>query len=229
MMQVHYARGSTVAEAFFQSVYSPYQLLIVGDPLCRPWANIPEVTVSGARPGATVTGILRLQPAARFPSGSTIDHFELFVDSQRGLIGEPGNSLELDTSKIPDGYHEFRVVAVEKGSIRSQGEQILPLVTANHKRTIEATAAPANIVPAGQPLVITAKAPGCVRIAVIQGTRGVGVIAGEQGRVEIKPSMLGAGPVRLQVFGVGAGGIRTSVIAKPLEFVVKDDAASAGP
>ena len=41
MMQVHYARGCTVAESFYQSVLCPYQLLIVGDPLCRPWANIP--------------------------------------------------------------------------------------------------------------------------------------------------------------------------------------------
>ena len=47
MLQVHYARGCTLAEAFYQSVCGPYQLLIVGDPLCRPWANIPKVTVAG--------------------------------------------------------------------------------------------------------------------------------------------------------------------------------------
>ena len=37
-IHVHYARGSTLAESFYQSVNGPYQLLIVGDPLCRPWA-----------------------------------------------------------------------------------------------------------------------------------------------------------------------------------------------
>ncbi len=36
-IQVHYARGCTLAEAFYQSVATPYQLLIVGDPLCAPW------------------------------------------------------------------------------------------------------------------------------------------------------------------------------------------------
>ena len=46
-LQVHYARGCTAAEAFYQSVTCPYQLLIVGDPLCRPWANVPEITVAG--------------------------------------------------------------------------------------------------------------------------------------------------------------------------------------
>ncbi len=44
MIQVHYARGCTLAEAFYQSVHGPYQLLIVGDPLCRPWADIPQVS-----------------------------------------------------------------------------------------------------------------------------------------------------------------------------------------
>ena len=32
-LHVHYARGCTLAEAFYQSVTGPYQLLIVGDPL----------------------------------------------------------------------------------------------------------------------------------------------------------------------------------------------------
>ena len=34
-MHVHYARGCTLGEAFYQSVHGPYQLLIVGDPLCQ--------------------------------------------------------------------------------------------------------------------------------------------------------------------------------------------------
>ena len=35
-LHVHYARGCSLAEAFYQSVHGPYQLLIVGDPFCRP-------------------------------------------------------------------------------------------------------------------------------------------------------------------------------------------------
>ena len=62
MMQVHYARGCTVAESFYQSVLCPYQLLIVGDPLCRPWANIPEITVAGVTAGETVHGEIKVKP-----------------------------------------------------------------------------------------------------------------------------------------------------------------------
>lgn len=44
-VQVHYRRGCSLAESFYQSVASPYQLLIVGDPLCQPWARRPGLKI----------------------------------------------------------------------------------------------------------------------------------------------------------------------------------------
>jgi hypothetical protein len=139
MIQVHYARGCTLAEAFYQSVFGPYQLLIVGDPLCRPWANIPQVIVEGAKSGATVTGKLTLKPSAQIPGGSKVDHFELFIDGWRRAICGPGEPLPFDTALLADGYHELRVVAVEAGPIESQGRWISSITTANHGRKITAS------------------------------------------------------------------------------------------
>ena len=45
-IHVHYCRGASLAEAFYQSVNAPYQLLVVGDPLCQPWATIPQVAAT---------------------------------------------------------------------------------------------------------------------------------------------------------------------------------------
>ncbi len=50
-LHVHYRRGCSLAESFYQSVAAPYQLLIVGDPLCQPWANRPSLSIDGW-PGA---------------------------------------------------------------------------------------------------------------------------------------------------------------------------------
>ncbi len=82
MIQVHYARGCTLAEAFYQSVYGPYQLLIVGDPLCRPWADIPQVSVAGVEAGAVVRGGLRLTPTATVTNGGAVEAFILAVDGR---------------------------------------------------------------------------------------------------------------------------------------------------
>jgi hypothetical protein len=221
MIQVHYARGCTLAEAFYQSVYGPYQLLIVGDPLCRPWANIPRVSVAGVPAGGKVTGLLTMKPTATLPGKSGVDHFELFVDGVRTLRCQPTETLPLDTAALPDGFHELRVVAVEAGPIRSQGRQIMTVQTDNHGATIEVSASPRQTVQTGQSLVVTAKTPGCVGILVQQGGRLLGRIAGEQGQLEISPATLGNGPVRLQVVGLGAD-MRTKVVAKPVELEVRE-------
>ena len=64
-LHVYYAQGATLAEAFYQSVAGPYQLLIIGDPLCRPWARPPAVSVSGLAAEQVVPRgdcVLRLRP-----------------------------------------------------------------------------------------------------------------------------------------------------------------------
>jgi hypothetical protein len=224
MMHAYYARGCTAAEAFYLSVVCPYQLLIVGDPLCRPWADIPEVTVAPLAAGAEVQGRLELRPTARFAAAkAAVDHFELFVDGLRTGQCPAGGTLQADTRPLADGYHELRVVAVQKGPTRSQGRRIFSISTANHGRSISAEALPQPAVTSDAPLVLVARAPRAVNLGVLQGTRVVGKIAGPEGRVEIKAATLGAGPVRLQVVGFGLGGPETNVLSKPIDVLVKSE------
>ncbi len=135
-IHVHYARGCSLAEAFYQSVYGPYQLLIVGDPLCRPWANVPRVEVEGVEPGASVSGRLKLSPSATVDGKAGIGYFELFVDGRLVARRAPGKPFELDTTRLADGRHELRIVAIEAGPIRSQGRLIVPIKTSNHRRAM---------------------------------------------------------------------------------------------
>jgi hypothetical protein len=221
MIHVHYARGCTLAEAFYQSVSGPYQLLIVGDPLCRPWANIPRVTVEGVKPEAAVTGNLSLKPSAQFPGGSKVDHFEVFIDGWRRTTCGPGEALQSDTALLADGYHELRVVAVEAGLIQSQGRWIASITTANHGRKITASVSPTGTVRPGKPLVVTADSPGSTSIAVLHNSRLLGTIAGQRGQLEIDPAKLGSGPVQLRVVGLGQGGSTSYAWARPIELVVE--------
>ncbi len=132
-IHVHYARGCSLAEAFYQSVYGPFQLLIVGDPLCRPWANVPKVKVEGIKPGDTVSGRLTLGPSATISGTAGIGHFELLVDGRRVARCDPKKHFELDTTSLADGPHELRIVAIEAGPISSQGRLIVPVRVLNEK------------------------------------------------------------------------------------------------
>jgi len=222
-IHVHYARGCTLAEAFYQSVYGPYQLLIVGDPLCRPWANIPEVALEGVQAGATVKGTITLKPSATIPGNSKVERFELFIDGWRRAACRVGESFVWDTTRLADGYHEFRVVAIEAGLIRSQGRKMLPIFVANHGRTITASIQPTGHVDPAQPLVVTAASPGSSGIAVLHNSRQVGRIDGESGRVTIDPVTLGTGPVQLRVVGIGQGGPSGYLMAPPFDLTIGTD------
>lgn len=220
-IQLHYARGCSLAEAFYQSVYGPYQLMIVGDPLCRPWANIPEVSVSGVADGAKLSGKITLRPEARFPRPAEVDHFALFVDGlRRGRCGA-GETLLLDTATLADGYHELRVVAVEAGPIQTQGRAILAITTANHGATVEASVTPSGKVAADQRLVVSAASPEAIGIAVMHNSRLLGRIAGSRGTLEIDTSQLGLGPVELRVISLGKGSPLSYAFAPPLKIEIE--------
>jgi len=221
MIHVHYARGCSLAEAYYQSVLGPYQLLIVGDPLCQPWARFPKVSVSGAQPGAKIKGALRIKPSATLPEEGKLERFELFVDGLLVAKAEPEGTLELDTAALPDGHHELRVVAVGPGPIHTRGRAIVPIECVNHGRAIEASCSPTSVPSTGR-ITLDAKCPGAARIEVFQNRQSLGRIDGPSGRLEIKAQDLGAGPVQLQAVGVFAGsGPKDRVFSKPIDVTVQ--------
>jgi hypothetical protein len=221
LVQVHYARGCTLAEAFYQSVYSPYQLLLVGDPLCRPWADPPQVSVTGVKPNAVVRGTLTLKPTAALVHGKAVEEFELFVDGQRVARGQPGDALSLDSTLVSDGHHEMRIVAVGPGPIESQGRQIIPVVMDNHDRRIEAALTSQGPFRSDATLRIAVRSPDSVGMVAIEGSRVVGHLNGEAGEIAIEAKTLGSGPVQLRIAGLGEGGAVTNVMAQPLNFIVE--------
>ncbi len=66
-MYAHYAAGASLAEAFYLSVTGPYQLLIVGDPLCKPFSHAPQLQfgpeLRRVKPSDAIT--LSFPPAAK--------------------------------------------------------------------------------------------------------------------------------------------------------------------
>jgi hypothetical protein len=224
MIQVHYARGCSLAEAFYQSVYAPYQLLIVGDPLCQPWANIPQVQVTGVAAGDTLSGTVTLQPSAKLPrSGGTVDRFELFLDGMHLATTNAQDPLQLDTTKSSDGYHELRIVGIENSAIESQGRIILPVEFNNYGKTIQFSTSPEKRVRAGGSIKLFAKATGVRGVAFYHYDQEhpVAKFASADGEATVETDALGEGPVTLQAVGWGAGGFDTHVFSKPVTLTIE--------
>lgn len=106
-VHVYYAAGATLAEAFYQSVTGPYQQLLIGDPLCRPWGSAPLPAVSGLTSGTLVKAPRRLTVSA--PGASRL---ELFIDGKRRQVIPAGKPVVLDPRGLAPGTHELRIVSV---------------------------------------------------------------------------------------------------------------------
>lgn len=215
-LHVHYARGATMAEAFYQSVEGPFQLLIVGDPLCQPWADIPQVAVDGVAEGQLVSKTIPLTPTAVLAGGAGVSRFDLYVDGKLRGSSPEGGALSLDTTTLGDGYHELRVVAVANTVIETQGRWIGGVTVKNGTNAVSISAANGSRV-SGPLLSLNATSTVEGPIAVFHNGREVGRIAGKQGTIPILTEKLGKGPVTLTARTAGT----PPLLSRPLELVVQ--------
>ena len=238
-LHVHYAKGCSVAESFYQSVLSPYQLLIVGDPLCQPWAVPPRVTVQGIKEGETVSGVVEINADVQSQTGQTIRNIEIYVDGrllQRGPANEP---IRLDTRRISDGHHELRVVAIEDTAVETQGRAIqtfsslnLPTPvsdepsTSSKTKTSQRVEVFAKLVPRGflrqrEPAYVNVKYPDASEIRLYRGRQLLGAVRGSSGRISVDASKLGGGPVQMQAIAFPRERTRKPVMGVPISVDVE--------
>jgi uncharacterized protein (TIGR03790 family) len=215
-IHLHYVRGLTLAEAFYRSVVSPYQLLVVGDPLCRPWARIPVIHVDGVPTQAPVGGSVMITPRAETGPDQKIAVYELFVDGRRVASAAPGGRFELDSTRLQDGYHELRVVGTIDDAIQTQGRRILPFVVNNHNHTIRCRLISSRQVTWDEKLVVEVDAPGADRVVAFYRGLPVGQTADARGKIVIDPRGVGLGPVVVDLVATRQGTPDVTWMAEPI-------------
>lgn len=232
-IQVHYVRGASLAEAFYQSLQVPYQLLVVGDPLCQPWATIPEITATTQpdehplEAGRILSGKLAIEPAASLPEGTLdadggpvrVDRFEFFVDGMRSGQCGAGERYTLDTAALPDGHHELRVVGIVSSSIETQGRLVVPFTTSNHGRALALGVHP-NTVRADGTLRVSVAGKGLEGVTLFCNGRVIGRTSGAEATVEVPADVLGLGTVQVRATGRAGFGTANMVSAIPVTVTV---------
>ena len=198
-LHVHYARGCTLAEAFYQSVNSPFQLLIVGDPLCCPFGKFPKFEVEGLTTRSVVKDNFDLKFIAK-TDGPEINHFEFYLDGRFLKSGHADQEFPIETDDMGDGFHEIRVVAVCRSLQATRASQKLDfwLRRDGHKIKINVEKKTVRL---GEPLIITATSSSGSEIVIRQNSRVIGKINGDK-KLEIDSATLGQGISNLQGFVV---------------------------
>ena len=234
-IQVHYARGAALAEAFYQSVVAPYQLLVIGDPLCQPWALIPEIEAytlpeaTRLEPGRVLSETVEIEARGRIPGESAgegldsrpvVDRFEFFIDGVRSGQCAAGERYRLDTKSLSDGYHEMRVVGISSSTVETQGRLVIPFSAANHGRSLALGVHPETVKADGTVRVSVA-GKGLEGVTVFCNGRVIGRTAGAEATVEVPADVLGVGQVTIRATGRAGFGTANMVNAVPVTIDVR--------
>ncbi len=224
-LHVHYARGCSLAEAFYQSIHGPFQQLLVGDPLCQPWANIPEVKVSGPTKKRFVSGSIKLTPAGASEKSQPVRYYELFVDGVRRRRCRPGGSFHLDTTKLADGLHELRVVALDESPLETQGRWIDQLMVKNGPDAIQLSIENQAQLASADYVVVKVASTQQNSVLIMHNHRELAEIPAGNGSARISVDLLGSGPITLQA-RVAATSLTASpkkkggILSKPVRLVL---------
>jgi uncharacterized protein (TIGR03790 family) len=215
-LQLHYTRGCSLGEAFYQSITAPYQILVVGDPLCQPWAVPPKILVEGIKADQTVAGPLTITPSTLARGARAVGSFETFVDGRMVARSTPGSPLTIDSTKLDDGYHELRVVGVTSDAIETQGRIIVPFSVKNHDAPLELKISSYGLKLADK-FQVSVRQTGATGIIIRQNSRDVGRVQGEAGEVDVAAAMLGRGRSTLQAFSEGS----VKAVSAPVRVLVE--------
>lgn len=222
-----YYDGLTIGEACLRSLEAvPFQGMMLGDPLCRPYAHIPDVA-PGDLPTTTVSGNFTFTPTATttHPSAN-IASFEVYIDGILRASDAAGNPLLVRTTFLDDGWHEIRIVAYDNTLVATQGEWVGDLYTNNNGKIIGVTAPSPSIDRSGLIQMSTdANDPNVTEVRLLHNDRVVAAVPGNLG-IQTRGEIVGAGPARVRVEMDFADG--TTARSQPFMVEVSDTNVPSG-
>ena len=196
MMHAYYADGCSLAESFYQSVEVPYQLIIVGDPLARPFAAFAGIDLKSPKTTRPWSGMVTIEAAVQPPLGKTVRKVEFWVDGQYQFDTQVNEAFSWDTRTIEDGSHEIRLVAIEDSGIETRSSLRFRARIANNDRRVEVEDVN-RAVSYAETVEITGRAPAAEQVELMHGHRTLGSarVQDSRWRVALPASEFGVGPV----------------------------------
>ena len=212
----YYASGCSLGESFYQSVQGPYQLLILGDPLCQPWAKPISMKVSGIKKYQKISGDISLTIESE-----PVKYYSVLFDG-RLLSRSTSTTLQIPTKDIPDGFHEIRVVATANTTIEQQTVAIFPIYINNKKHWTRFKKLREKNFTSGQKISLYVGSNYADNIVIFHNSRQIAQGKKDE-EITIDSQILGTGEIRLQAASFHTAG--TAVFSKPLQIVVSPPSA----
>lgn len=234
LAHVHYADGSPLGVAVFRSLAAnPYQGLLVGDPMTRPYMIPPTLDVVPAATTTTGEDVAIAVNAAGVRAGTTIVQGDLVVNGEvvQSVFGNPsGFTIETDSigpDGLADGWHEVRVLVRDNHNSPGAASWTGELAVNRAGRSVAIEAGP-PVATLGSTVTIEANAAGAqppIETRLVHLGRVVATLPGSGGTFEVPARVLGSGLAAVQAEAVYADGMR--VRSAPVELDLPTDPGTA--
>jgi hypothetical protein len=207
MLYAYYARGLSAIEAFYQTITSPYQLLIVGDPLTQPFAKAPDELVDiEFESGEQATLRLSRRGLGLKAPKSKTRSIEILIEGRSFQTTPPVPNVKVNWPANTAGVYDVRVTLTGLDrteprvtfmqQIDVQGERPAPTAEVTQPRT--GAEGLGNNGATATPIEVSLECPGADRIEVTHLGETVASIEGEEGTATISTEGLGGGPLRFR-------------------------------
>ncbi|MCB9844954.1 MAG: TIGR03790 family protein [Phycisphaeraceae bacterium] len=218
---IGYFQGLSLGEALFRSgLFFPFQMLLYGDPLTRPFTHIPDVTLTNL-PADPVdeTALILLYLASTTHPNATVPRVDLFVDGRLKATAFSGTPFVLLPQTLADGWHELRVLGTDSTLVASAGGSLEALV-------VDIDGASATVVPhlttgnlgTAFTFEVTVEGPGIVETRLVQNGRVLGAAWDCDPVFTVYGATLGAGTTCVQAEALMGDG--TLVRSSPVELTI---------
>ena len=223
-----YDQGATMGEAYLRSIgFVPFQVQFIGDPLARPFTHIPSVTAPGL--GASVSGVVEFTPeGSTTKPGAQVSRFLVMANGVTLGEVDAGDAFSLDTTQLPDGLNEIRVIGYDNTDLESRGS-LTRLIDVDNLGLI-ATIEVSGLEALDEAISVTLESPGAAEIHLVRGGQVLGAVQGDSGTVDLFGVNLGPGEVEFWGVAYYADGrvVRTNEVKDvDIEFRSALPAASA--
>ena len=206
LIHYYYARGCSLAESWYQSIASPYQAILVGDPITQPFAKFADIKLTSPDLQQAWKGEVHLTTKARPKGNGRIARLELWVDGIPVSNGTTDNTLTWDTTTVDDGYHDIRLVAEEDGLIRTRTYLRHNILVSNYNNKLSIQVKENNPV-FPEPVTLNGTGEKDALIEIYQGQRKLGETSAGNGiwSIQIPTEPLGMGIVHFTAVANTAG------------------------
>ena len=220
LIHYYYAKGCSLAEAWYQAVASPYQAILVGDPLTRPFADFSKPQLTFPNPEKHWQGEVSIDAEFTSPNKHKIARLELWVDGLPVTEATAGEPLIWDTRMVSNGFHDLRLVAVDDDPIETRSYSRYNIHVINKEINFEIKVQ--NKEPMfHEAIVLTGKSADDSLIEIHQGSRVLGSNKSENGnwKIMIPGGLFGIGNVSLTAVVVGPN--KNFIYKKPVKINIK--------